>query len=437
MKPYFPDEQKVGVYIKAFNEAFGMFKPAWLTFKPESLYECETVHDETRLPFSNVSTIRTANDGFATIQKVGIYEEYQDGSIKDLINKYPYSTEGIGKQKRFIFAIKSIMLKGAPYANEVEILSRFTESKNDNVIPLLTCYVWRDHVYLVFPYIETTLHDILHGARPDASLKVSETNPLPKNWLWQEMIRISNTLAFMHTGISIPVAGQVTNVKVAHYDLKPDNVLVAGKNLKLIDFGHCLLRLDNENGIERPQTTQGHPVYAPPETVGIMTEWVGQHSQDVGDLNYDVWSLACVMVEVLIHICDIKGPQEDKTPIAQFEGAIKSNPMNQRFYNENLTVKDCVKDILADIKRHFSNNEAHLSYVASVITLLHEMFDGNPCDRLSSPQVTKRLKAIGSEFKKTYKYDALATRVSKYQPEGYVEVAWKFESESAIGFTTM
>ncbi|CEI41804.1 unnamed protein product [Fusarium venenatum] len=38
---------------------------------------------------------------------------------------------------------------------------------------------------------------------------------------------------------------------------------------------------------------------------------------------------------------------------------------------------------MTEIQRHFSTKEEQRNYIASVITLLREMFHGNPCDRLS------------------------------------------------------
>ncbi|KAM0490459.1 hypothetical protein ACHAP8_011562 [Fusarium lateritium] len=409
-----------------------MLKPVLLKFKPESFHDFESVDDDRLFPFGNLSPIRTLDN----IQKFDILEEYQDESIKDLIQKYPYSIEGIGNDKKFLFAIKSIELEGAPYANEVEILSRFTESKNENVIPLLACYVWRRRVYLVFPYIRRTLYDILHGDRPDASLRVTDSKPLPKNWLWKEMVRLTDTVADMHTGIRIPIAGQVQTAKVAHYDLKPNNVLVAAQKLKIIDFGHCLVMFAGGNGQDRSQATQGHPVYAPPETIRGTNESEGQHSKEVGTLNYDVWSLACIMVEVLVYICDIQGTQEDKTPIAQLGEALKTNALKEHLCKENSSVEDYIK--IAEIALRFSKDEAHFNYKANVITLLNEMLDSNPCNRLSSKQVVERLQSIGSEFRKNYKDDEMGSRIDEYQPESpFVELAWKVDDREPIGFTTM
>ncbi|PCD32293.1 serine/threonine protein kinase [Fusarium graminearum] len=241
--------------------------------------------------------------------------------------------------------------------------------------------------------------------------------------------------------------GKATRANVAHCDLKPNNILVdktlVGKEkLKITDFGHCFISFASDDGNSGPMTTHGHPRYAPPETSASTDEWEGDHSHDIGVLNYDVWSLACIMVEVLVYVFDIKELNQDKTPIAQFQEAIQSSRLENRFYDKTKSPKRCVDETLTQIENFVLADETHRKYRASVITLLRGMFNRNPRRRPSSSQVAERLQGIRADFDKTYNCDELAVLVNKYEPKGdgfdeKHELAWKFGIDSAIGFVAM
>ncbi|CAG1971401.1 unnamed protein product [Fusarium graminearum] len=258
---------------------------------------------------------------------------------------------------------------------------------------------------------------------------------------------LSQALESIHTQIWIPMPGKATRANVAHCDLKPNNILVdktlVGKEkLKITDFGHCFISFASDDGNSGPMTTHGHPRYAPPETSASTDEWEGDHSHDIGVLNYDVWSLACIMVEVLVYVFDIKELNQDKTPIAQFQEAIQSSRLENRFYDKTKSPKRCVDETLTQIENFVLADETHRKYRASVITLLRGMFNRNPRRRPSSSQVAERLQGIRADFDKTYNCDELAVLVNKYEPKGdgfdeKHELAWKFGIDSAIGFVRM
>ncbi|UZP46507.1 hypothetical protein NXS19_014319 [Fusarium pseudograminearum] len=370
VEEYFPDEQHRNPFIEAFEEVIGMLQPARFIFDSGRF---ETFPKNTRFPFQNVSTIREAREGVGSIERFEILDEYQDSSIENVIDRHPGSVDVIGSHRKFFFAKKSIPLppKIDALANEIEILQNVSKFKSDNLIDLLACYEWQNEIHLVFPYINGTLHDILHGQRPSTPLKLRQRR-------WQ--------------------------------------------------FG--------------TDDNPWSPALRTPETSTSTDEWEGDHSHDIGVLNYDVWSLACIMVEVLVYVFDIKEPQQDKTPIAQFHEAIRSSPLNECFYDDTRSVKRCVNETLTKIGNLVLFDEAHQNYKASVITLLRDMFNRNPRRRLSSSQVAERLQSIRADFDKTYNCDERAILVNSYNPkedsfDERDEIAWKFEIDSAIGFVAM
>ncbi|KAG8667804.1 hypothetical protein FPOAC1_012643 [Fusarium poae] len=426
IKDNFPEENHIGVFIKAFEEAFATLNPVLLRFEPGHFQEFST---NSRFPFYNEEIIRPAKKGFGSLTKFEIVAEYQDS-----ISRQFHSGEDLDSDKKLVFARKSIPSEDSALANEIEILYRAAKLKSDNLITLLACYKWNKEIHLVFHYIERTLQHILHGERPALSLQVSDMNPLPDNWLWKEMFGVSKALASLHDGIDITIDRKRKKARIAHCDLKPDNILVDKTKLKIIDFGHCFISFARDGGDRIPRITQGHPVYAPPETHPDWNEQEGRHDHIIGVLNYDVWSLACIMVEVLIYVCDIQ------YSMTEFEEAIRKSHFTKRFFNDSWSIKDCVKETLDKIQDRFTGNDAHRTYITNVGILLNQMFNGNPRERLSSSEVVKSLERIDSEFLKTHDIDEVGRRINKFEPkpEGdFIELAWKVDRRSAIGFTTM
>ena len=81
----------------------------------------------------------------------------------------------------------------------------------------------------------------------------------------------------------------LSNIRIVHSDLKPDNILYQHGKFMLIDFGSAF-RFDNAGQLQL--TT---PEYAPPEALSGQGEVL---SEIAHPWSYDIWSLGMIFLEL-------------------------------------------------------------------------------------------------------------------------------------------
>jgi serine/threonine protein kinase len=74
--------------------------------------------------------------------------------------------------------------------------------------------------------------------------------------------------------------------KLTHRDLKPDNVLIDGSDVKLCDFGWAKMNTGKSSSMHA-----GTPFYRPPEVSSLMK--AGNYSYKI-----DIWAAGCILVEL-------------------------------------------------------------------------------------------------------------------------------------------
>lgn len=80
--------------------------------------------------------------------------------------------------------------------------------------------------------------------------------------------------------------------QIIHYDLKPQNIMIHGSHIKIIDFGLCKLNNTEESKIELTSQGTGTYWYLPPETFDETK--VAKISSNV-----DIWSTGVIFYELL------------------------------------------------------------------------------------------------------------------------------------------
>jgi serine/threonine protein kinase len=164
--------------------------------------------------------------------------------------------------------------------------------------------------YMLFPKAECSLKELLQQSAPSASVHTFRQ-------LIQQLINLTEALDSIHNMRS-PLAGAQTfatedphqpenqNLAVPldrlqirrqtgyHHDLKPANILVfPGGNWTINDFGTARIHEAVANSSYRtPNMNGGDSTYAPPDH-----QSKGQSSRP-----YDIWSLGCIFLEILIWI---------------------------------------------------------------------------------------------------------------------------------------
>ncbi|MBP7862353.1 protein kinase [bacterium] len=116
--------------------------------------------------------------------------------------------------------------------------------------------------------------ELLHGKSLDVLLKQRGTLPLAE--ALPIFIQLCEGLNFAH------------NLGIVHRDLKPANVFVSRGQVKIFDFG--VAKFENvDQSLTTTRDLIGSPLYVSPE----------QARRDPSDLRADIYSLGCLMYEVL------------------------------------------------------------------------------------------------------------------------------------------
>ncbi|KAI3391294.1 hypothetical protein diail_7625 [Diaporthe ilicicola] len=209
-----------------------------------------------------------------------------------------------GKCENPSFAIKRLhVLDEKAFRHEVENLKRFSTRDHLPLIKLLGTYQWRQQYYLLFPWAEGTLQDFWKACREPLAQARDKDTAL---WFSEQCLELVEGMKMIHEW-DIPDKGGhsgafsfPTHQKHGlHGDLKPENILwfqeyeEKGKpsaklgHFKISDLG--LSRFHGTKSIANidARTMGFSPTYRAPErdVKGRVTQ------------SYDVWSLACVLLE--------------------------------------------------------------------------------------------------------------------------------------------
>ncbi|KAL9596846.1 MAG: hypothetical protein Q9219_005516 [cf. Caloplaca sp. 3 TL-2023] len=208
------------------------------------------------------------------------------------------------------------------YLREVETL-RVREHRN--IVPLLASYSMKttasdtiDPLHVIFPFADGgNLADWMKHRSPPAWLQSGsavEQRREQRKFLYHSIYALVSGLSSLH----LETDGTIT----AHHDLKPRNILIFGRDLKIADFGRSHLHLQIQGSETAVNSGLGTYEYQPPEY------WTddGHHAEVKHGRKFDMWSMGCIVIELATLI--VYGWESGK--VTEFRQRRKNNQSKQR-----------------------------------------------------------------------------------------------------------
>ncbi|KIW31398.1 uncharacterized protein PV07_03049 [Cladophialophora immunda] len=433
------------------RHAKAMFKPECISLDhPERNYP-----SGTRLPF--LSEDPHGSGSFGTVSKVEVHPEYLGDDVKELIKDYagaqPVSPSA---DQKFFIARKMIQgTRGQTLENSVQmerdfldVIRRQKEGK-ENLIDLIAFYTFGDEINLLFPYVEMNLHDLLyHGRHPPNYTH----RQFPDDW-------ISSGIRGMAQGLRTIHHPQMTldndrEIVGFHFDLKPRNVLITWDGtFKITDFGQALIKVVRI-GMQQyggDDYRGGDPEYAPPESMPsrhlVESRHVGYASNtsnerpDFRDLfKYDIWSLACIMVQLYTYVCLGK-----VDAVIRFDEDRRMHSPGSEvapYHVDGMVGPDLNPAVAAQLDKILAysltvESTALHTYMEELVTTMTQMLKINPSDRPTSGEVAERLTVLVNDYLAARNDPSgvlLAANNDDLRdiPPGYVEVAMDTNGTSFV-----
>ncbi|KAH8812192.1 kinase-like domain-containing protein [Xylogone sp. PMI_703] len=228
------------------------------------------------LPFLKQQHLNNDRSSFGTVFAFEIHKEFRGPNVP---------ARAVRKE-----------VHGTTSNEELRTLEFLAECAKPNFIQLLFWYIYDDKINYVFPEYPGSLQKLLNGDMSNLirPLERPKYGQLLSNSLWQGMMDIIQALKFFHYPEQDIVNGPII---AAHFDMKPANILVDNSGTLIItDFGQARIR--RFNAVEGSALTAqvGDLNYRPPLSAhGIPPDI----SETKWSRAYDVWSMACIMTEVI------------------------------------------------------------------------------------------------------------------------------------------
>jgi len=210
--------------------------------------------------------------------------------------------------------------------------------RHPHIVPLLASFTRNvlessyevKYFNMIFPHAEMDMEQWMSLEQPPLFLR-NQSRECQRRYLYQAICDLISGLAFLHREID----GMVTS----HHDLKPRNILAVRNVLMICDLGRSHL-IPLEYGSETEgQSGLGTYTYHPPEYWNDD----GTRATKAHGRAFDVWAMACIMIEVAILIVydwesqKVKAFREDrlKLPdtVRRFPSQSKQGGPDDSFHN--------------------------------------------------------------------------------------------------------
>ena len=182
------------------------------------------------------------------------------------------------------------------FRQELQTLEELrTDYPHEHVVTHLATWTQESKYCMLFPYADCNMREYMQHHKFDAASGIQMI------WILRQLRGLASAIKHIHdlsnngtrTGSRLHVSEQV-NRAGWHHDIKPQNILYfAGSSeneaaFRIADLGSSKIQTYRSGSIET-KTPTGTPTYEPPEAAKGLTS-----------RPYDIWSLGCVFLELLI-----------------------------------------------------------------------------------------------------------------------------------------
>ena len=321
------------------------------------------------------------------------------------------------RRKSYALKIFRHRNEGKDSVQEEEALQKLAALPHENLVLHLAAWTQDETFYMLFECAEKNLRN--HMTLPAPHM----TGTFAKDLL-QQLRNISAAVEHIHkiapAGLG-PTEQAITDkdtLKVGpslrrstgfHYDLKPENILLfrdaGGKSMtwKVSDFGTTRIHeIVSGSGTSQHQyrshktrsLSQGDPVYCAPD-------WVlrGETSRP-----YDIWSLGCVFLEVLLWAFHIEGWQTPEFEMARVLSPPKGHQTPAFWYqkNDKIGLKPAVTSKLMALQ----TNCEQYGVFADLVTITANMLRLEPEDRPRAAVIVSDIEGLQVQAELDLQQDA-------------------------------
>jgi serine/threonine protein kinase len=197
------------------------------------------------------------------------------------------------------------------------------------------------------------------------------------HWMWQGLVDVLAALKFFH----FPGGNHISEIPgqliLAHFQMRPASILVDEMGTFIItDFGQARIKgLRPKEGTSLTAQT-GDLNYQPPPLLPLQYVGPGMDEGPRWSHAYDVWSMACIMAEVIVYIT-----QNGSIGLEAFQARRhQEDPSDPAFwiFNRNedrFELRQSVQQTLNGFRRYQD------PYLNTIISLLEAMFSIDPMQR--------------------------------------------------------
>ncbi|KAF8535324.1 hypothetical protein BDD12DRAFT_855891 [Trichophaea hybrida] len=272
---------------------------------------------------------------------------------------------------------------------ERDNLDKVSRLEHPHIIDVLKTYRHGSMLNFVFPLAKGNLWEFLRGQKDFEKPLTHTVSPNPgsassaKNLLeskiWEDMIGIADALHHILTECKDDSYSYLGR----HCDLKPANILVHNGTLKITDFGQAQFKIKTDRGSSRITGHSGDQTYLPPE-----------YELGKFPIVYDVWSLGCILLEVLVYA--LEGPPG----VRQLDKLRIENCNTNYFYEHDsddggkLRQKSGVREKIHGLKQRASKfrNSQEESFIYNTIDTVNSTIETDFKVRLEADKVRDKLR---------------------------------------------